>query len=54
LTENDKKRIQVFIQVIIFNWFNLITQMDHGHFLQYMLSYKCTGKISLGHPRRNG
>jgi hypothetical protein len=34
------------------NWFNHITRMDHSRFQRYMLSYKATGKRSLGRPRK--
>jgi len=34
------------------NWFNHITRMDHSRFPRYMLSYKPTGKRSLGRPRK--
>jgi hypothetical protein len=34
------------------NWFNHIRQMDHSRFPRYMLSYKPTGKRSLGRPRK--
>jgi hypothetical protein len=34
------------------NWFNHIRRMDHSHFPWYMLSYKPTGKRSLGCPRK--
>jgi hypothetical protein len=34
------------------NWFNHIRRMDHSRFPRYMLSYKPTGKRSLGRPRK--
>jgi hypothetical protein len=34
------------------NWFSHLTCVDHSHFPHYMLSYKPTEKISLGHPRK--
>jgi hypothetical protein len=36
------------------NWFNHLTRMDHSRFPRYMLSYKPTGKRSLGCPRKRG
>jgi hypothetical protein len=34
------------------NGFNHIRRMDHSRFPRYMLSYKLTGKITLGRPRK--
>jgi hypothetical protein len=34
------------------NWFNHIRRMDHSRFPRYMLSYKPTGKSSLGRPSK--
>jgi hypothetical protein len=34
------------------SWFNHIKRMDHDRFPRYMLSYKPTGKRSLGCPRK--
>jgi hypothetical protein len=34
------------------NLFNRIRRMDHSRFPRYMLSYKPTGKRSLGRPRK--
>jgi hypothetical protein len=34
------------------NWFNRIWRMDHSRFPRHMLSYKPTGKRSLGRPRK--
>jgi hypothetical protein len=34
------------------NWFNHIRRTDHSRFPRYMLSYKPTGKRSLGRPRK--
>jgi hypothetical protein len=38
--------------IYIDNWFNRIRRMDHSCFPRYMLSYKPTGKRSLGRPRK--
>jgi hypothetical protein len=34
------------------NWFNHLTCIDHSSFPHYMLSYKPTGRSSLGYPRK--
>jgi hypothetical protein len=34
------------------NWFNHIWRMDQSRFPRYTLSYKPTGKRSLGRPRK--
>jgi hypothetical protein len=34
------------------NWFNHIRRMDYSRFPRYVLSYKPTGKRSLGRPRK--
>jgi hypothetical protein len=40
------------ISIYIDNWFNHLTHMDQSRFPRYMLSYRPTGKISQGRPRK--